>query len=82
MSYDEPLPLEYRPYSTQQQRSHALALLLGVAPRGGLRLEPSPPAAEEPAPLATLFMAWALSAGPHLSLTAGGQGWTWRRSGA
>lgn len=82
VSYDEPLPLEYRPYSAQLQRPHALALLLGVAPSGGLRLEPSQAAAEEPAPLATLFMAWALSAVPNLTLTAGGQGWTWRRGGA
>ena len=29
VSYDEPLPHEYRPYSAQQQRPHALALLLG-----------------------------------------------------
>jgi hypothetical protein len=82
VSYDEPLPNEYRPYSTQQQRPHALALLLGVASKEGLRLERGEPAAEEAAPLAPLFMAWALSAEPELSRTAGGQGWTWRRGGS
>ena len=82
VSYDEPLPNEFRPYSTQQQRPHALALLLGVAPRGGFRLERVESAAEETAPLAPLFMAWALSAESELRRTAGGQGWTWRRGGS
>ena len=81
VSYDEPLPKEYRPYSAQQQRPHALALLLGAAPLGGFRLEPTVAAAEEPAPLAPLFMAWALTAGASFNRTAGGQGWTWRRLG-
>lgn len=82
VNYDEPLPSEYRPYSTQQQRAHALALLLGVAPSGGLSLVRSEPAVEETAPLAPLFMAWVLSASAELTRTAGGQGWTWRRGGA
>jgi hypothetical protein len=82
VSYDEPLPNEYQRYSTQQQRPHALALLLGVAASGGYRLERGEPAAEEAAPLAPLFMAWALSAEPELRRTAGGQGWTWRRGGS
>jgi hypothetical protein len=81
VSYDEPLHGEYRQYSDQQQRSHSLALLLGVASSGGLRLEQAQPAIEEPAPLAPLFMAWALSHGATFSRTAGGQGWTWRRLG-
>ena len=82
VSYDEPLPNDYRPYSTQQQRAHALALLLGVAPSGGLQLLRSEASVEEAAPLAPLFIAWALSADAELSRTAGGQGWTWRRGGA
>jgi hypothetical protein len=82
VSYDEPLPSEYRPYSAQQQRPHALALLLGVAPTGGFRLDVGEPAAEEAAPLAPLFMAWAVSNELELSRTAGGQGWTWRRGGS
>jgi hypothetical protein len=81
VSYDEPLPHEYRPYSAQQQRSHALALLLGAAPSGGFKLEPAAAAAEESAPLAPLFMAWALTAATTFNRTAGGQGWTWRRLG-
>jgi hypothetical protein len=81
VSYDEPLPQEYRVYSAQQQRPYALALLLGAAPRGGFLLEPGSAAVEEPAPLAPLFMAWALSAAPTFERTAGGQGWAWRRLG-
>jgi 3-oxoacyl-[acyl-carrier-protein] synthase III len=80
--YDEMLSSEYRPYSRQDQRSYALALLLGQAAHGGFRLEASEPKAEELAPLAPLFMAWALSVAPVFSVTAGGQGWTWRRVGA
>jgi hypothetical protein len=82
VGYDEPLPPEYRAYSAQHQRSYALALLLGIAPSGGLTLEQAPAGTEEPAPLAPLFMAWALSAAATFSRTAGGQGWTWRRLGA
>ncbi len=82
VNYDEPLPQEYRPYSTQQQRAHALALLLGVAARGGLRLACSEATAEDPAPLAPAFMAWALSGAAQFNCTAGGQGWAWRRGGA
>lgn len=82
VSYDEPLPPEYRPYTRQEQRPHALALLLGAAASGGLALEQSDPETEELTPLAPLFMAWALSAAPTFSVTAGGQGWTWRRLGA
>jgi hypothetical protein len=82
VSYDEPLPHEYRPYSAQQQRSHALALLLGTAQSGGFRLEPAVAGAEDFAPLAPSFMAWALTAGATFHRTAGGQGWTWRRLGA
>jgi hypothetical protein len=82
VAYDEPLPPEYRTYSTQQQRAYALALLLGATTRGGLTLEQAPPAIDEPTPLAPLFMAWALSAEETFCRTAGGQGWTWRRLGA
>ena len=81
VSYDEPLPHEYRPYSAQQQRPHALAMLLGAAPSGGFKLEPAAATAEESAPLAPLFMAWALTAATTFNRTAGGQGWTWRRLG-
>lgn len=77
--YDEALTSEYLPYSRQEQRSYALALLLRATANGGITLDSSEPAAEEPAPLAPLFMAWALSQAPVFSITAGGQGWTWRR---
>ncbi len=77
--YDEVLSSEYLPYSRQEQRSYALALLLREAAHGGFRLEPTEPGAEEPAPLAPLFMAWALSVAPAFAVTAGDQGWMWRR---
>jgi Beta-ketoacyl synthase, N-terminal domain len=80
--YDEVLPSEYRPYSRQEQRSYALALLLGVAGNAGVTLEMHPGGVEERLPLAPLFMAWALSADATLELTAGGQRWAWRRVGA
>jgi hypothetical protein len=79
VSYDEPLPAEYRVFSAHQQRAYALAMLLGGATSGGLELEPAPPHTEELAPLAPLFMTWALSSEATFSRTAGGQGWTWRR---
>jgi hypothetical protein len=81
VSYDEQLPQEYRAYTTQQQRQYSLALLLGSAQSGGLELEQTAAGAEEPAPLAPLFMAWALGAAATFTRTAGGQGWIWRRLG-
>jgi hypothetical protein len=82
VGYDEALSSEYRPYTRQEQRPYAVALLLQVAAGGGIALEASEPSSEEPArPLAPLFLAWALSAKPVLRLTAGGQGWSWRRKG-
>ena len=78
--YDEELSSEYRPYTHQEPRAYALALLLRAAASGGIRLEVSEPSGEESAsPLAPLFMAWVLSARPVLALTAGSQGWLWRR---
>lgn len=77
--YDEALSSEYRPYSRQEQRSYALALLLRETAHGGFTLDSSEPAAEESAPVAPLFMSWALSDAPVFSITAGGQGWTWVR---
>jgi hypothetical protein len=82
VGYDEPLPPEYRAYSAHQQHAYAVALLLGAASSGGFWLEQAPPGAEEPAPLAPLFMAWALTEEATLSRTAGDQGWIWRRLGA
>ena len=81
VAYDEVLPSEYRAYSRQEQRSYALALLLAGAGGEGITLESVPAAIEEHLPIAPLFAAWALSREPKLSITAGGQGWTWRRVG-
>jgi hypothetical protein len=79
VSYDEVLPLEYRPYSRQVQRTFALALVLRVAPAGGITLQQSRAGTEELLPITPLFMAWALSPDSALRLTAEGQGWEWRR---
>jgi len=82
VSYDEVLPVDYRPYTRQAQRSFALALLLRVAAAGGLTLRQSHAGTEELVPIAPLFMAWALSTDSALRLTAGGQCWEWQRRGA
>jgi hypothetical protein len=81
VTYDEVLPSEYRAYSRQEQRSYALALLLAAAGGEGITLETASAEIEERLPLAPLFAAWALSREPQLTITAGGQGWTWRRVG-
>jgi hypothetical protein len=82
VSYDEPLPEEYRPYSVRAERAYALALLLGAAEHGGVTLATHAAGVEEARPLAPLFMAWALSASSALEITAGGQGWVWSRARA
>src|SRR6185295_18648503 len=79
VSYDEVLPVMYQPYVPHVQRGFALALLLRVAAEGGVTLQTTPAGAEELLPIAPLFMAWALSTDPALGLTAGGQGWEWKR---
>jgi beta-ketoacyl synthase-like protein len=79
VSYDEVLPVMYQPYVPHAQRSFALALLLRVAAEGGVTLQPAREGVEELLPIAPLFMAWALSTDPALGLTAGGQGWEWKR---
>jgi hypothetical protein len=81
VSYDEVLPSEYRAYSREEQRSYALALLLATAGNGGIAIELTPARAEERLPMAPLFAAWALSREPRLEMTAGEQGWAWRRVG-
>jgi hypothetical protein len=81
VSYDEVLPNEYRAYSREEQRSYALALLLAAAGSGGIAIESTPARVEEPLPMAPLFAAWALSGEPKLEITAGEQGWAWRRVG-
>lgn len=80
VSYDEPVPEEYRPFTTHDQRTHALALVLGAAASGGLTLASSAAGEEERRPVGPLFLAWALSAYPDFAVTAGGQGWVWRRA--
>ena len=81
VTYDEVLPSEYRTYSRQEQRSYALALLLTASGGGGIAIELTPAGVDERLPMAPLFAAWALSREPELAITAGGQGWAWRRVG-
>ena len=78
--YDEPLPREYTPYSSQRQCFYALGLLLRSTDNGGFSLEPVPAEQDEPLPMAPLFAAWSLSDEPTLRLTAEGRGWRWRRA--
>jgi hypothetical protein len=80
--YDEPLPPEYVPYSTQTQCQYALGLLLRAADERGLALHTAPAEQDEALPLAPLFIAWALSSEPTMRITADGQGWIWSRAPA
>jgi hypothetical protein len=79
VSYDEVLPVVYQPYVEHVQRAFALGLLLRAAAEGGVSLHTARAGTEELLPIAPLFMAWALSTEPALELTAGGQGWEWKR---
>ena len=77
--YDEPLPAEYLPYSTQRQCRYALGLLLRASTGHGFALQAAPAEREEGLPMAPLFIAWALGADATLHITVDGQGWTWSR---
>ena len=79
VSYDEPVPEEYRPYLRQKQCLYALALLLRAADLPGVQLEPATAESDETLPMAPLFMAWASSAERSMRITADGQGWVWSR---
>jgi hypothetical protein len=82
VTYDEPLPQEYAPYSSQTQCLYALGLLLRSGRDRGLVLQSAPAEQEEPLPLAPLFIAWALSHDSTLRVTVDGQGWIWSRAAA
>lgn len=77
--YDEPLPAEYAPYSSQRQSLYGLGLLLRLADGRGMTLDSAPAEGNEELPMAPLFISWALGAEPTLRLAAEGQGWLWRR---
>jgi hypothetical protein len=78
VSYDEALPPDYGAYTRHVQRTFAVALLLRNA-ASGITLRSTEAEAEEWLPTAPLFMEWALANAPALRVTAGGQGWEWRR---
>ena len=80
VSYDEPVPEEYRPYLQQRQCLYALGLLLRAADQSGMSLERAPAEDDEALPMAPLFMAWAGSAESSMRITADGQGWMWTRA--
>jgi hypothetical protein len=83
VAYDDPLPAEYRAYSSQTQCLYGVALMLRLAARGGVTLETTTPGGDdEKLPLAPLFAAWWQSAEPSLRLAADGQGWLWSRAAA
>ncbi len=80
VSYDEPLPAEYRPYTAQKQCLYGLALMLRSADAAGITLDPAPAEQDEPLPMGPVFIAWAESGRRALQIPADGQGWEWRRS--
>jgi hypothetical protein len=80
VTFDEALPDEYLPYSTQRPCGYALGLLLRAAGERGFSLQTAAPESDEPLPMAPVFMAWVLSADPTLRVTADGQGWTWTKN--
>jgi hypothetical protein len=77
VSYDEPLPEEYRCYSDAEQRLYALALVLGAGegPRAVELKTHGRVEEDERRPLAPLFMAWFLGSQAALDVTASGQRW-------
>ena len=77
--YDEPLPAEYAPYSSQRQCMYGLGLLLRLADTRGLTLDSAPAEKNEALPMAPQFISWALGTEPKLRITADGQGWIWSR---
>jgi hypothetical protein len=80
VTYDEVLPAQYRPYSEQVQCTYAVAFMLRYAADAGLTLESTGRGgADDRLPLAPLFAAWWQSGEPSIELTAGGEGWLWKR---
>ena len=80
---EDPLPEEYRPFSTLVQCTYAVGLLLKLASGAGIGLELAPSDdADAALPFAPSFLAWWLSSAPALALTADRQRWTWSRDGA
>jgi len=80
---EDPLPEEYRPFSTQVQCTYAVGLLLKLASGGGIGLAfESCDADDDALPFAPSFLAWWLSSAPALALNADGQRWVWSRDGA
>src|SRR5215471_1629244 len=83
VSCEDPLPEEYRPFSTQVQCTYAVGLLLKLARGGGIGLAfESCDAADDALPFAPSFLAWWLSSAPALALTADRQRWVWSRDAA
>lgn len=79
VSYDDLLPTEYLPYSTQKECRYGVGLVLSKGAAGYIALERVSAGTDDELPMAPQFMAWWLTAEPSLSLTADGQGWSWSR---
>ncbi len=79
VDFDEVIPDEYQPYSSQVNSDHALALVLTVADKGGINVARTPPGEEESLPQGPVFLAWEQSDTAALSLTTQEQGWRWDR---
>jgi hypothetical protein len=79
LSYDDLLPAEYLPYSSQKQCMYAVGLMLSRGTGEYLQLERVSAGDDDDLPMAPLFLAWWLSPEPSLLITADGQGWSWSR---
>jgi hypothetical protein len=79
VDFDEVIPVDYHPYTTQVQCDHALALLLRASPDGGIRLSRIDAGAEQQLPQGPQFLAWLQGQDESLSLAADGLGWQWAR---
>lgn len=81
VGFEEPLPVEYQPFSRRAQCAYAVGVMLRAATGRGIELErTSEEEYEERLPIAPLFMAWWLSDELSWRVTAGGESWTWSRS--
>lgn len=79
VDFDEIIPADYHPYTTQVQCDHALALLLRAAPDGGIAFSRTDAGAEQQLPQGPQFLAWLQGRDESLSLAADGLGWQWER---
>ena len=79
VDFDEVIPAEYQRYSARIYCDHALALMLSVAPDGGIGMASAPCDEDDVLPQGPRFAAWIQSESASLSITSEGQAWRWDR---